>query len=351
MNFGSEIIRWYHHHKRDLPWRNTRDPYHIWLSEIILQQTRVEQGLAYYLRFIEKYQTVEKLAAATEDQVLKQWQGLGYYSRARNLHQTAKEVVKKYKSHFPEDYDQIRSLKGIGEYTAAAILSFSFNKKFPVVDGNVFRLLSRYFGIDTPVNSSKAKKEFYSLAGELLEDHSPSVFNQAIMEFGSRQCKPQNPDCGVCPLRLNCVAFAQKKVGQLPVKNQKPGIRNRYFHYIVVYENEKLFLNKRNGSDIWKNLHDFPLIETSKKLSEKKLISSEAWKTLFGKSKIKLKSVSPEYRHLLSHQTIHAKFYEVDSHSKKVFAGRNKFTLVSAKELKKLAIPKLIENYLEKKIK
>ncbi len=351
MNFGSEIIRWYYRHKRDLPWRNTKNPYRIWLSEIILQQTRVDQGMAYYHRFVQKYPTVKKLASANEDEVLKLWQGLGYYSRARNLHHTAKEIVKKYKGVFPKEYDQIRALKGIGEYTSGAILSFAFNKKFPVVDGNVFRLLSRYFGIETPIDSSGAKKEFYALAGELMEQHSPSDFNQAIMEFGSRQCKPQNPDCSVCPLNGNCVALAQKKVDQLPVKNKKTKIRNRYLNYLVISQNKKIFLNKRNGNDIWKNLYDFPSIETSKKFSEKKFIASKEWETLFGKSKIKLLSVSPEYRHLLSHQTIHAKFYELNLPSEKMFAGKNKCILVSKKELKKIAVPKLIENYLERKIK
>jgi A/G-specific adenine glycosylase len=350
MNFGSEIIRWYNQHKRDLPWRNIQDPYRIWLSEIILQQTRVDQGMAYYHRFIQEYPTVKRLANASEDQVLKQWQGLGYYSRARNLHHTAREIVKRHKGNFPKEYDEVRSLKGIGEYTAAAILSFAFNKKFPVVDGNVFRLLSRYFGIDTPVDTSKAKKEFYVLAGELMEQHAPAVFNQAIMEFGARQCKPQNPDCSVCPLNITCVARIQNRVSQLPVKNKKSEIKNRYFNYLVIHQNEKLFLNKRTGNDIWKNLHDFPLIETSKRLSEKKIIVSENWKTLLGKSKITLMSVSREYRHLLSHQTIHAKFYEVNVPSKKVLEGKNKFILVSKKELKKLAVPKLIENFLEEKL-
>jgi A/G-specific adenine glycosylase len=350
MNFGSEIIRWYNQHKRDLPWRNIQDPYRIWLSEIILQQTRVDQGLAYYHSFIQKYPTVKRLANASEDQVLKRWQGLGYYSRARNLHHTAREIVKRHRGNFPEEYDEIRSLKGIGEYTAAAILSFAFNKKFPVVDGNVFRLLSRYFGIDTPVDTSKAKKEFYTLAGELMEQHAPAIFNQAIMEFGARQCKPQNPDCSVCPLNITCVARIQNRVGELPIKNQKSETRNRYFNYLVIRQSEKLFLNKRTGNDIWKNLHDFPLIETTKRLSEKKIIASESWKTLFGKSKITLKSVSREYRHLLSHQTIHAKFYEVEVPVKKMIGRKNKFILVSKKELKKLAVPKLIENFLEEKL-
>ena len=195
MNFGNEIIKWYRRYKRDLPWRSSKDPYRIWISEIILQQTRVDQGLAYYHRFLEKFPTVQKLAKAKEDDVLKIWQGLGYYSRARNMHHAAKEIVSKYNGKFPAEANQIRSLKGIGDYTSAAILSFAFEKKYPVVDGNVFRLLSRYFGIKTPIDSSKAKKEFTELAESLMENHLPSDFNQAIMEFGALHCLPQNPKC------------------------------------------------------------------------------------------------------------------------------------------------------------
>ena len=346
MNFGSEIIRWYHINKRDLPWRHTKDPYAIWLSEIILQQTRIEQGLAYYYRFIKKYPDVKKLAAAKEDDVLKLWQGLGYYSRARNLHHTAKEIVKNYKGKFPEDEKQVLSLKGIGDYTAGAILSFAFNKKFPVVDGNVFRLLSRYFGIDTPIGSSNGKKEFFRLAATLMENHSPSDFNQGIMEFGSRQCKPQQPDCLSCPLNVNCVAFAQKKVCILPVKGKKTAVRNRYFNYLVIHHDKKLLLNRRNGKDIWKNLYDFPLIETSKKASEKKIISHKEWKKIFGNANVIITSVSNEQKHLLSHQTIHAKFYSVKLAAGKKFKLKNDFLSVAKEDLKKYAVPKLIENYL-----
>ena len=348
MKFGYELIRWYQQHKRDLPWRNTTDPYRIWLSEIILQQTRVEQGLAYYHRFLKKYPDIRKLASAKEDDVLKLWQGLGYYSRARNIHHTAKEVVKKYGGKFPEDYDAILSLKGIGEYTGAAILSFAFKKKFPVVDGNVFRLLSRYFGIETPIDTSSAKKEFYELAGQLMANHAPDVFNQAIMEFGARQCKPANPDCFSCPLQPTCFAFAKNKIKELPVKNQKSKVRNRYFNYLVIHQNGSLYLNKRAHNDIWKNLYDFPLIETSKKATERKLIASLEWKKLFGKSKITVTSVSPEHKHVLSHQIIYAKFYELKLPGKKKIPIKNNFLLVSKNSLEKYTVPKLIENYLKK---
>jgi A/G-specific adenine glycosylase len=347
MDFGSEIIRWYKVNKRDLPWRNVRNPYLIWLSEVILQQTRVDQGLAYYHRFVHNYPTIQSLALAKEDEVLKLWQGLGYYSRARNLHSTAKEIVKRYGGKFPEEYDQVRSLKGIGEYTTGAILSFAFHKKFPVVDGNVYRLLSRYFGIKTPVNSTKAKKEFYQIASELIENHHPADFNQAVMEFGSRQCKPKNPECSVCPLNTTCFAFKYKSVGKLPFKNAKSKIKKRYFNYLVVQQQEKIFLNKRNGKDIWKNLYDFPSIETSKRTSEKKIMESAGWKNLFGKNKIVIHSVSSEKKHQLSHQTIHAKFYRVNLSSGVKIKPRQKFTAVSFDSLEKYAVPRLIELYLE----
>ncbi len=350
MNFGLKIIQWYHIHKRDLPWRSTKDPYRIWLSEIMLQQTRVEQGLPYYKRFLKKYPDLKKLAKAKEDDVLKLWQGLGYYSRARNLHHTAKEVVKKHRGKFPEDYPILRSLKGIGEYTSAAILSFAFNKKFPVVDGNVFRLLSRYFGIETPIDSSKAKKEFYSLAEELMANHPPGDFNQAIMEFGASQCKPVSPDCNSCPLHFTCFAFAKNRVKQLPVKNQKSKIRNRYFNYLVISQHGKVALNKRTQNDIWKNLYDFPLIETTKKVTENKLMASDEWKKFFGKSKITISSVSREQKHLLSHQHIHAKFYEVQVSKGKNRISKDNLLLVSKNNLEKYAIPKLIENYLNRSL-
>ncbi|MCX6291125.1 MAG: A/G-specific adenine glycosylase [Bacteroidetes bacterium] len=347
MDFGSEIIRWYHLNKRDLPWRNTRDPYRIWLSEIILQQTRVDQGLAYYHRFIEKYPDIKKLAKAKEDDVLKLWQGLGYYTRARNLHHTAREIVKKHDGKFPDDEKQLRSLKGIGDYTCGAILSFAFHKKFPVVDGNVFRLLSRFNGIKTPINSQKAKKEFYALAGELMEHHQPHDFNQAIMEFGSRQCKPQNPDCINCVLNAGCFAFSKKKVNSLPVKIQKKKTRKRFFNYIVIHQQGKIVFKKRTGKDIWKNLFDFPLVETSSSIRIEKLATSNEWKKLFGKTGTSIVSVSRNYRHLLSHQQIHARFITVNLKVSKMFISRNKFKPVSENNLGQLAVPKLVENFLK----
>ena len=337
---------WYHRHKRDLPWRATKDPYAIWLSEIILQQTRVDQGIGYYRRFLKKYPTIKKLAKATEDDVLKLWQGLGYYSRARNMHQTSKEVLKKYNGKFPQEKGLLCELKGIGDYTAAAILSFAFNMKFPVVDGNVFRLLSRYFGIETPIGSTKAKKEFSELAETLMENHLPSDFNQAIMEFGSLQCKPMNPDCISCPLNAGCYAYEKNQVRSLPVKKQKQKAKSRYFHYLVINREGKIAVNKRSENDIWKNLYDFPLIEISKKMTSKKIMTTKPWKEFFGKTPATISSASAWHRHLLSHQTIHAVFYKVDLPTKKPMALKDKLKFVSNKEIRKYAVPKLIENYL-----
>jgi len=376
MSFGEIIINWYQKNKRDLPWRNIKDPYKIWLSEIILQQTRVEQGLAYYQRFVKKYPKVEKLAAAKEHDVLKLWQGLGYYSRARNLHDAAKEIVRRFNGKFPKRYEDIRSLKGVGDYTAAAIASFAYNQPYPVVDGNVYRLLSRYLGIATPVNSSKAKKEFVEAATVLMRENekvrkreseqlrkrssshsptfslshlptfSPALFNQAIMEFGARQCRPMNPACNECPLSSSCFAFANNKIKTLPVKIKKEKIRNRYFYYAVISNGNKMILKKRTKNDIWKNLYDFPLIEKSKRMSSEKLFISREWKEIFGnnKSASLIMNESKIFSHLLSHQRIFAKFFEVKTNS---LIKIKDAKAIKPKNIHDYAVPKLIENYLK----
>lgn len=246
MDFSTQIIEWYRTNKRDLPWRKTKNPYQIWLSEIILQQTRVEQGLSYYLKFIEKYPSIKDLANAPQDEVLKLWQGLGYYSRARNLHYTSKVITDKYKGEFPATYKEILDLKGIGEYTAAAISSFSFNLPYPVIDGNVYRVLSRVFDIDTPIDSTLGKKEFKELAYELINKNNPSEYNQAIMEFGALYCKPQSPDCENCIFTSTCLAFKTKKINELPVKSKKLKQKNRYFNYLVFIDEDYTYLKKEN---------------------------------------------------------------------------------------------------------
>jgi A/G-specific adenine glycosylase len=348
MQLGSEIIKWYKVNKRDLPWRNTRNPYHIWLSEIILQQTRVDQGLSYYHRFVEKYPTVKALASAKESEVLRLWQGLGYYTRARNLHKTARTIAENFKGRFPKEYEEIRSLAGVGEYTAAAIASFAYDLKYPVVDGNVFRVLSRYFGIKTPIDTSSGKKVFSKLAGKLMAEFPPAQFNQAIMEFGSRQCRPSNPDCLACPLNGSCFSFLNKKINSFPVKKNKTRVRNRFFHYLVIRYRNSFYIRKRLEKDIWQGLHDFPLIETEKRTTEEEILNSPEWKKILSGKKAKLIHVSPNHKHLLSHQEIHARFYEISIEKRIVLKEQKKWKLVNLNSVKKHALPRLIERYVEK---
>jgi A/G-specific adenine glycosylase len=345
--FSEKIIQWYNKNKRSLPWRDTKDPYLIWLSEIILQQTRVDQGMSYYLKFAEEFPTVKDLAEADNDKVMKLWQGLGYYSRARNLHETAKIITQKNKGVFPDNYSDVLSLKGIGEYTASAIISFAFDKPYAVVDGNVYRLLSRVFGISTPIDSSQGKKEFTALANELLYAENPALFNQAIMEFGAMQCKPVNPNCEQCPLNTLCIAYSNKTVDALPVKAGKTKVRDRYFNYIVFNYNGLTAIQKRTQKDIWLNLYEFPNIETITFTSEEDFLRSKEWQRFIGDQHFTIKTISGIYKHILSHQRIHARFWEVNC--KKSFdAFVSKTTLsVSKEKLHEYAVPRLIDKYLQ----
>lgn len=349
-NFSEKIITWYKRNKRDLPWRNTKDAYLIWLSEIILQQTRVDQGMEYYLKFAKEFPTVKHLAKADNEKVMKLWQGLGYYSRARNLHTTAKIVTEKNKGVFPDAYEDILDLKGVGEYTAAAIASFAFNKPHAVVDGNVYRVLSRVFGIETPIDSTQGKKEFYSLANELIDKKNPALHNQSIMEFGSMQCKPVSPDCNNCPLNTMCFAYSKKRVSELPVKAKKTKVRNRYFDYIVLQNKSSVAMNKRGEKDIWTNLYDFPLIESTKELTEDQFLKSDNWKSFMEPAEeYTVKSVSTHYKHILSHQKIYARFWEIecDRFFKKVVpAGA---IVISKQKVQNYAVPRLIDKYLKDK--
>lgn len=348
-HFSDILIRWYAIHKRDLPWRNTRDPYLIWLSEIILQQTRVDQGMAYYLKFASEFPTVRHLAEADSDKVMKLWQGLGYYSRARNLHAAAKTISTGYQGRFPSAYSDILSLKGVGDYTAAAIASFAFGKPHAVVDGNVYRVLARVFGIETPIDSTAGKKEFSLLANELLDKNDPGTYNQAVMEFGAVQCKPVSPDCPSCPLKNHCYAFAEKKVAELPLKAKKTKVRDRYFNYIVLAHKNKTIINKRTAKDIWNNLHDFPLIETAADMEEAAFLNSTGWKDIIGKNKYTVRSVSSYYRHILSHQRIYARFWEIETAApleRMILPGA---VVIRQEEIHSYAVPRLIELYLEKK--
>ncbi len=339
MDFSKILIYWYLQNKRDLPWRNTVNPYYIWLSEIILQQTRVDQGMLYYFKFIEAFPKIEYLALASEEEVLKLWQGLGYYSRARNLHFSAKYIVTDLKAEFPSTYNEIIKLKGVGDYTASAIASICFNEPEAVVDGNVYRVLARYFGIDTPINSSKGIKEFKQLAQHLLDYKKPGEHNQAIMEFGARLCKPQNPLCNTCPLNISCVGLSKKIVNVLPVKEKKIKIRNRYFNYIVVKSaNNKTKLVKRKKG-IWLNLYEFPLIETSINIDEKDLIEHRLFNEMFKNQDVTIKLFNKKVIvHKLSHQHIYTQFWLVTTNSADFSISWN--------SINKYPVPALIDKFI-----
>ncbi len=348
-HFSNKIITWYQQNKRDLPWRDTKDAYLIWLSEIILQQTRVDQGMDYYRKFAKNFPTVKHLAKADNEKIMKLWQGLGYYSRARNLHATAKIITEKYKGKFPNEYDNILSLKGVGEYTAAAIASFAFNKPFAVVDGNVYRVLARVFGIETPIDSSQGKKEFYQLANELIDKKNPAMHNQAIMEFGAMQCKPVNPDCSICPLNTMCFAYSKKRVQELPIKAKKIKTRDRFFNYIVLHHNGNIAINKRIEKDIWTDLYDFPLIETEKELTEDQFLKSTEWAKFTGENKYTIKGISPNYKHILSHQKIYARFWEITCSKPFDKLIPETALVIKEKNIQQYPVSRLIENYLKLK--
>jgi len=310
--FTKNLILWYLQNGRSLPWRETHDPYHIWLSEIMLQQTRVAQGLPYYLKFVEHFPTVYDLAAASEEEVLKLWQGLGYYSRARNLHFTAKHIVTERNGDFPNNYQDLLALKGVGDYTASAIASICFNEPAAVVDGNVYRVLSRVFGIDTPINSSKGIKEFKALAQLLIDEKQPGTYNQAIMEFGARYCVPQNPNCDNCIFSGNCQAHANKKVDSLPVKINKTKIKKHYFQYIIpISGDQKTILEQRRGKGIWENLYQFPLVESASEVDAKGLKDIAAFKNVSEKLKITnlVRYNSKPILHKLSHKYLYTTFW------------------------------------------
>lgn len=315
MDFTKSVTNWYSEHKRDLPWRNTKNPYFIWLSEIILQQTQVKQGLPYYEKFVKAYPTIFDLANSDEQDVLKLWQGLGYYSRARNLHFTAKYIANDLNGDFPNTYKEIIKLKGIGDYTASAIASIAFGETTAVVDGNVYRVLSRFFGIDTPINSTKGIKEFKQLASRLIAKKQPADFNQAIMEFGAQQCKPKSPYCIVCPLQDACVAFQKNKIETLPVKLKKTKIRNRYFNYLVFIDTDKnTLIEKRSEKDIWQNLFQFPLIESEKSLSIKDFETQIKSNKILSNSRYDISLYNEtDIIHKLSHQHLHTKFWIIST--------------------------------------
>ena len=345
MDFSDILSQWYAINKRDLPWRSTVNPYYIWLSEIILQQTRVDQGLPYYLKFIDTFPVVADLANADEDLVLKLWQGLGYYSRARNLQFSAKLILSEFGGNFPDNHADILKLKGVGPYTAAAISSFSFGLPFAVLDGNVIRVLSRVFGIQTPFDTTAGKKQFQKLAQELLDKKNPAEYNQAIMEFGALQCVPKSPKCNHCPIVNDCIAFNTNTVSLLPVKSKKLKVKSRFLHFLVVNKNYEVLIGKRN-SGIWQGLYEFPFLEFDENLNEKSVLKSPLWINFFKDSVKQISSISEVYIHKLSHQKIHAKFWEIDVNS---FRSSD-FKIVKCNELQKYPVSSLIEKYLNSRI-
>jgi A/G-specific adenine glycosylase len=342
MEFSNSLLQWYLQNKRDLPWRNTSHPYPIWLSEIMLQQTRVAQGLPYFLSFMDAFPTVFDLAKADEEQVLKLWQGLGYYSRARNMHKTAQIIAFDLNGNFPKNYNDLLKLKGIGEYTAAAIASFAFNEVVPVVDGNVYRVLSRYFDVETDIASSSARKEFTSLAKELIPNDNPALFNQAIMEFGALQCVPKNPNCEICIFNSSCAALQKKKVAELPVKLKKTKVTNKFFNYLIFLDDsETTLINKRSEKGIWHNLYEFPIIETENEIDFHDL--SKLVYENYSDMEIESISIYNENQiiHKLSHQKLHINFYKVEV-SKKLMNG------IDLKSLRNYPFPIVIYNFIEK---
>jgi A/G-specific adenine glycosylase len=346
IDFTKKLLLWNRkQNKRSMPWKGESDPYRIWLSEIILQQTRVEQGLAYYKKFIIGFPTVIDLAKAPEKEVFKYWEGLGYYSRCRNLIATAKIITAEYNGKFPSEYEDILALPGIGPYTAAAIASFAFGLPHAVVDGNVERTLARYFGISAPVGSSAGKKLFNSLAVELLDIKKPAIYNQAIMDFGATICKPQNPVCNSCPQTANCQAFQHGWTDKLPLKTVAPVRKTRWLYYFIVETGKnKIWIRKRTEKDIWQNLYEFVLWETGKIIPQKDMARSSFFRKNFGRQGLKIKNISSVHSQTLTHQSIICHFVHLDK-AVPVLKG---YQPVSRKKLPEYPFPKLIAGYIKK---
>lgn len=343
--FRKKLLKWNkEQNRRSMPWKGEKDPYKIWLSEIILQQTRVEQGWAYYEKFIEAFPTIADLAAAPEKKVFKLWEGLGYYSRCRNLIATAKKIAEEYKGKFPEHYEEIRKLKGIGPYTAAAIASFAYNLPYAVVDGNVQRVLARYHGITTPTDSIAGKKLYLELATALLDKEQPGIYNQAIMDLGAVICKPRNPLCESCFQRKDCVAFRNGWIDRLPVKEKTIQRKTRWLYYFIIETNNGyIYIRKRNKKDIWENLYEFVLWETDYPKSLETPVADLARKIL-GKAKYDIIGISKIYKQQLTHQVIHGQFIAVRVNGP--LAALKEYTLVERKRIKEYPFPQLIAAYL-----
>ncbi|SFE72916.1 A/G-specific DNA-adenine glycosylase [Chitinophaga sp. CF118] len=327
-----------------MPWKGEKDPYRIWLSEIILQQTRVEQGWAYYENFIQAYPTVQDLAAAPEEAVFRLWQGLGYYARCKNMLAAARQIVEQFHGHFPNTYESIQSLKGVGPYTAAAIASFAFNLPHAVLDGNVFRVLSRFFDIDTPIDSTAGKKQFTTLAQELLPHAQSAVYNQSIMDFGAVICKPQQPACNICPLAKKCKALQLNLTTLLPVKSKKLVVKKRYFNYLVLQYKDKLYIRKRIENDIWQNLHEFILVETQQPADISTLRTMPVFKNTLGDMRYNIEGMSAAFKQQLTHQKIYSQFIYLSVSKQPEMPG---YIAVPRKQLDDFAFPKTITDFLK----
>jgi len=349
-DFTRELMKWnLNRNTRSMPWKGEKDPYKIWLSEIILQQTRVEQGKAYYERFVKAFPTVQQLAKAPEEKVFKLWEGLGYYTRCKNLIATAAFIAKEKKGKFPDDYESILSLKGIGPYTAAAIASFAFNLPYAVIDGNVFRVLSRYFGIATPIDSGDGKKLYTLLAQELLDKHYAGQYNQAIMDLGAVICKPQQPLCGECPQKNDCQALKHGTIKQLPVKEKQLIKKTRWFYYFIVHINDTVLVQKRTGKDIWENLYEYVLHEAEGLLEPGEKNLKSIVKKLLGKQAFQIKSISAIFRQQLTHQTIIGQFIEIETGTRP--PALKNYEAVKKAGIRNYAFPKFITGYIDQKNK
>ncbi len=349
LDFSDKILVWYGAKKRDLPWRNTSDPYKIWVSEVILQQTRIDQGNGYYLRFIEKFPSIHLLAAAQEDEILKLWQGLGYYSRARNLHAGAKQIIAAFDGVFPNTSSQMMLVKGIGHYTAAAIASIAFGEPIAAIDGNVYRVLSRIFGIGMVIDSSTGKKMFSDLANYLLPADQPGDFNQAIMELGALVCKPRNPNCVHCVFEASCVALRTNTIVKYPVKSKRNVVRNRYFNYLFIVQGNFIYINKRSNNDIWKNLYDLPCIETDAPTELPELTKTPQWNNYFTGHEIILSTLTKEKIQLLSHQKIFAQFVTITLSTKKKFSPD--LIKMNKNDIFDIPVPKMIETFFHEQFR
>jgi A/G-specific adenine glycosylase len=348
--YTEAILNWYTVNHRDLPWRQTTQPYKVWLSEIMLQQTRVSQGMPYYINFINRFPTVRDLAKSNQEEILLEWQGLGYYTRARNLHKCAKKIVSDYRGVFPESYAELIKLPGIGPYTAAAIASICFKESVPVLDGNVFRVLSRLFNVEHDINSAEGKKYFLEMAQAMITKDNPGDFNQAIMEFGALQCRPKNPGCEICTLNLKCESYAVKNQLDRPVKSSKKKKKDRFFNYLVLGNNKGIYMNQRIKNDIWKGLYDFQLIESDDKISDvipflenQGIIKGSEWQIHHIK----------KYKHVLTHQVIHATFYYIDlniPNKNQILDSVENTNFYDFDEIENLPKPVLIDNYLKEEI-